>query len=117
MIVGPSRAASDDARVTQNVTAMTLASSRNPEENRGNFQNLPGTSERCYLVSGFQRYLTTSKKPPKLQGFKARWDNINLLDEPTYQDHGYQVPATKMDRRRKVRTDWSPENISCERYW
>jgi hypothetical protein len=39
MMVGPSRAASDDARVTQNVTATTLASSRNPDENRGNFQN------------------------------------------------------------------------------
>lgn len=34
MMVAPSRAASDEARVTQKVTATTLASSRNPEGRR-----------------------------------------------------------------------------------
>jgi hypothetical protein len=33
MMVGPCRAARDAARVTQNVTATTLASNRNPEKN------------------------------------------------------------------------------------
>jgi hypothetical protein len=34
MMVGPWRAANDDASVTQKVTATTLASSRNPEKKR-----------------------------------------------------------------------------------
>jgi hypothetical protein len=39
MMVGPCRAARDAARVTQNVTATTLASNRNPEKKRKKLQS------------------------------------------------------------------------------